>query len=1018
MPPKRKQESEMSESPPKRVTRARAKKDADTKPPTTRITTDSARASAQKKKAAPPKSSKRKAVVEEEDSEVANNVIIEEPPVEKPRKSRAKSKIAAAKISDKVEAEKDKTTQKAQSEKDVVVEKKDIPPKTRRGAKKPEVVQPPVATLIEEDVTKIAPPAKLTRGRPANITTKPATTRAKAAAAAAPKKKVKFDDAPQQDMDDKENKPLTLEPKKATVEKATGLRAKPIRKPAVRNATTRKKMATAVESTTEDKPSTEPSLPLSPKKVTQVAKAVSLGSEDELSEDKTPMRAMSKSPSKIPMSVNRDNGITASKLDLETMKAPLSPTKGTSPSKLSLSPRRPPPSPFKDALKDLPRRVDMGGRIAQSEFDASLSPPKSPLKESPKRVNLGDLGTQPIFRSTKTPVKASLFRSPARRPGGSSMKPPSTMPHIKSSSDVFMDDANIASTQTQRFKVQPFSAQKSNFRPFQAELAPRRPLEFHKATPTKYHQDIEKDAIGLLPEEKAISPATEPSYLAPDSPQDALGSGKTLRSQQEVLAPRSLRVQSSEYAEDASLDDEVSSLIEAEEPGADPNFREVDVGLVAEGMPSAKRDQAKRKSHISTVPSAFMMAPQVFRTSIEESDSEDELSSPCKMYSPTPLREFNVSSKDFATPETRVTAPNKIIPASSRQELTHKGASDSISFTPLVVQMSNWLASSPEKEKDSGKRGVFSSIGPKWSRSSFEPSAGNTGSPVKQSFFEDEMTFRDTLDDFIDEELDQTEEAQDNEAHIDLRASFDSQVSEDYGDENAVPNELVNGISLQEGRDETLTCTPAKVFQQQPREIHTVSKVPLRPAADDTPLIIPRKRSRSLAGPLSVISMPDRLSISRDSILSPILQDTNLSMNMLVGDPAAPDTPKTPQCGMDSALVTPGRTIRKAGISSVLKGAVVYVDVHTSEGADASGIFIDLLTQMGARCIKQWHWNPRASMVGGAEGSPTASPEAGASGNKIGITHVVYKDGGKRTLEKVRDSQGVVLCVGVGWVLE
>jgi hypothetical protein len=82
------------------------------------------------------------------------------------------------------------------------------------------------------------------------------------------------------------------------------------------------------------------------------------------------------------------------------------------------------------------------------------------------------------------------------------------------------------------------------------------------------------------------------------------------------------------------------------------------------------------------------------------------------------------------------------------------------------------------------------------------------------------------------------------------------------------------------------------------------------------------------------------------------------------------------------------------------------VDVHTSEGADASGIFVELLTQMGARCLKTWTWNPS---------SPSG---ADSSSNKIGITHVVYKDGGKRTLEKIREANGLVQCVGVSWVLE
>ncbi len=85
----------------------------------------------------------------------------------------------------------------------------------------------------------------------------------------------------------------------------------------------------------------------------------------------------------------------------------------------------------------------------------------------------------------------------------------------------------------------------------------------------------------------------------------------------------------------------------------------------------------------------------------------------------------------------------------------------------------------------------------------------------------------------------------------------------------------------------------------------------------------------------------------------------------------------------------------------LLRGAVVFVDVHTTEGADASGIFVELLTLMGARCVKSWAWNPAA------DGSA-----------KVGITHVVYKDGGKRTMEKVRQCAGLVQCVGVSWVLE
>ena len=134
-------------------------------------------------------------------------------------------------------------------------------------------------------------------------------------------------------------------------------------------------------------------------------------------------------------------------------------------------------------------------------------------------------------------------------------------------------------------------------------------------------------------------------------------------------------------------------------------------------------------------------------------------------------------------------------------------------------------------------------------------------------------------------------------------------------------------------------------------------------------------------------------------------------MDFDIGPPTATATPATAKSArtVKSAVPTPNRTPLKSVGGGVLHGAVVYVEVHTTEGADASGVYVDLLTQMGARCVREWRWNPRAS-IGGAEDS--------ANPSKVGITHVVYKDGGKRTLEKVRDTKGEVWCVGVRWVLE
>ena len=87
--------------------------------------------------------------------------------------------------------------------------------------------------------------------------------------------------------------------------------------------------------------------------------------------------------------------------------------------------------------------------------------------------------------------------------------------------------------------------------------------------------------------------------------------------------------------------------------------------------------------------------------------------------------------------------------------------------------------------------------------------------------------------------------------------------------------------------------------------------------------------------------------------------------------------------------------------------SLTFVGVHTTEGEDASGIFVELLTQMGAKYVKTWAWNPRSSL------SPVGGIDL-KEGKVDYDTHVVYKDGGVRTLEKIRLAGNTVKCVGVG----
>lgn len=212
--------------------------------------------------------------------------------------------------------------------------------------------------------------------------------------------------------------------------------------------------------------------------------------------------------------------------------------------------------------------------------------------------------------------------------------------------------------------------------------------------------------------------------------------------------------------------------------------------------------------------------------------------------------------------------------------------------------------------------------------------------------------------------------------------------------------------------------TPMKNKTNLTHTHHTVSKVPLKPEGEVSPLKMPRKRGRSLSITSPVRSSP-RL---RKSIFATKDDKPSHSPRKMpkLDDPTKPrlrpsnvgsEVTEQPQ-EVVSTAASPAKSPRKniTACSQVLQGTVVHVDVHTTEGEDASGIFIELLQQMGARCVKNWAWNPRSSLspVDGAE------PKEG----RVGISHVVFKDGGVRTLEKVRQAGGLVKCVGVGWVLE
>lgn len=1094
---------------------------------------------------------------------------IEEPALELPKETSKTKKTTTATTRTK------KATSKETTAQDAVSEEPQLPTKTRSRAtkapeKKPvEKAEPATrargrpkrtaAVQAEEAIEEMAdvamPPTRKTRARSSSNAEPPTDT---TVVATKPKtgvrKKVTFQDLPE---DDKENQPVSSRrgaAKKATTP-ATGMRAKPVRKPAAAAVT--KKTTTA----TKGKTSKATPRVLTPKKPTQINKQATPESEgeDELSGAKTPVRDLSLSPKR-----NAQLGARLSpvkKLDF-SQKLP-SPDRVLEPATL-LSPARRPAS-MKDAgstspLKESPRRFEVApvfpSAAEQSvNVAATLAPSlsQSVLQQSPKRVVLDPAAfSQSAMKPKNSSFKESLLKSPARRlfSPAKSRTPATSEKHLSAGTP---EDVAVSSH-------------------FRSSVSPKRSGRVHRMSDEELAEEL-KDAIDF-----------DQSILNVRSPL------KIKRVEPQVL----------HNADTPMLDDDLlPALQEAMEP-LESNVMDVERSISSVGSkegrePSVDRDTSSNETDedsstiIAKASRPKMSGPRLseilFRSArfgpADDSSSEDELAADM-----TPDRAPSLfrSSLTGATTRTRLStvAPSNL--------------SRDVGYTPLAAQMSGWLASSPEKKNIKKKEAVspFSPVAAQHidgevqisrqstpqqyksplaqvtsarstrTRKSAASSVGPT--PEKTSFFEEQMVSHDA-----DVHMENSNEAPASEAVLaaegeemgvqhpvqeqqletntatpddtviigegngelttDLinftnasdtaMADFatlaeeaeelappDSELQQSssetsvYGDENIAPTENAIGISepaapeldVTDGANADATDnneerasamqqehSASTVYQDEPgpspsppahgsiaaitpvrpdpnasRYANTiVSKVPLRPEGDVSPIKVAKKRSRSLstAGHNNAGSPPKRTQLTpvgklvprsltddgvffspdrriRSAAPSPAhttpgqttftaddfgdstldgLEVPEVEMEFDIGPPTATATPATTKSVKiaRSAAPTPSRTPLKVMGGGVLHGAVVYVEVHTTEGADASGVYIDLLTQMGARCVRDWRWNPRTSLGGDESASP-----------KVGISHVVYKDGGKRTLEKVRDAKGEVWCVGVRWVLE
>lgn len=965
------------DSPPKRITRARAAaKATGGAVKTTKIMTAAVKAKSAPAASASTRTAKRKTRPDDDEADLE--------PEDKPSPPKKATRGRPKKTSTEEEPASSAPTTRAA--------------RTTRTAK-------PTATRVTP--AEVAPgPARATRGRPRKATqpeppkptatasqTRPtrtrvaASTKTGASSTTQPtmKKSVKFQEP------DKENVEPTS--KKETV--ATGLKARPAKK---RGPAPASKPATQNTASGDKKP-------LSPKKVTQVSVCRDYESEDELAgSGYTPtIKQLQKSPVKPPnkshTSLDSDELQEADVADpdstMQVNEAILNPP-NLGLTSLASPARRMPASPFKDTMKSPARKIGpisfpgsalksankVPGSEAPTPFKSSL------LQSSAKRPPSPIKGLQPGLAQTshqpQSGFKASLLQSPAKR----------AMPGLKP----LLESRAIGS---EHLQGSPRGRHASNDSESAQKLRPSDKLLSEEDTLNGASED-DADELFMKPIAKIHFSGRLSAVLPRDADPD----------------------------DDTDLfDDEEDSASISAAPAVDQVVTEASEMLVNEpnGSPILK-DMSEASKSDTDEPIADEIVVQTGGVTSTPSPVKSSKKSSNQILAPQPnpsfeLREENLEcghgmdsdEDDDSHLQTMAT------PTTASLAVSQGNRRSTLGFTALAEQFGAWSATSPAKTP--GGKMLGEPVAPVESAGQASKDTVPSMSPVDVNFFEDEMhvsydggrpeesektdqqehvaasevddpIFDDVM--MVDEDINLVNEA--NELSLmepkapSVQDDTLSDASQEYADENDVPVDP----RMEEQRQ--VPVTPIRPVQQ--KFFHTTTKVPLKPAAEPTPSPL-KKRSFSASRvapkrPTASASGTGQLSRSPGKALG----DRITSM------PATPRGTDASNADLLSTIGSPARTPRRDLNPTLLRGAVVHVDVHTKEGADASGIFVELLTNMGARCVKTWHWNP------------DGSTNDDSSSNKVGITHVVFKDGGKRTLEKVRRSNGLVQCVGVSWVLD
>ncbi|RDL31014.1 uncharacterized protein BP5553_09803 [Venustampulla echinocandica] len=973
--------NDQPQSPPKRITRARAAaKTTDAGVKTTRIATASAKAKLIRTTSVSASTSTSRAKrktraddVQEHEEEHGDMDELAQPQPTRTTRGRPK-KVAVGPELGKRKEEIPTVVRptRGRPKKPLVDVPASEPPRSTRG--RPKKIDAPA----EEAIVVEEPPKRAIRTRAATVTKAPAR-----------KKTVKFDEP------DKENMvppaPNT-EGKANGAQTATGLRARPMRKATVTATRATRGQAKALE----EEP--EKSSPLSPKKATQIATAKQKASDDELATDENaPMMPLMKSPVKPPGSIFGVSKKLEFSNSLSTHTAMAPATQHLGGSMMSSPARRPPPSPFKDSLRESPQKMTLG--------DSMIPPPFKPSLPAPSMA-------------TNSAFKASLLQSPARRPQSPIKTTEAGSPSRSGNSNPFLAATPKAGT----FKMSRFTTPRT---------VNKSALRANQMGPPPSGLKVASDR-NLATDYQSTLPVASPSRMQ--------FSGRL-----SSIVPREA---DPAFAASASAVKAAESHYAENEPASEA----MNVGNTES---VAAEESMKTQDILSPIaPSGYTSGAFNLRSESDnpfpDSDSEDELtSSPCN-YSTRRLETFKPSSPSF-TSSPSIPTPCMAIHKTPKAAKAQQGLDDlqsypavTIGFTPLAQQLNDWMTSTPDKPEAANLgAGSTAPTYAKIQRLSTETESTSPSSTIKNNFFDDEMSVREEVlgDGFlatsetrlpeqrIDEvdlssaELDEEDLALAHEAddmslvelddvelddHLGPDAKIAepamSEASQEYGDENEIPiDPALMAPPLPPVPTPPSFATPKRILSE--RVCHTVSKVPLKPAAEITRIRpSPKKRSLSISRP--PVQRPSSTLQRNNTVISYSpskgkLRTPAKTPSREVAMAGVSSSQENDDAALWSTLGTPARTPRRDVNIALLSGAVVFVDVHTTEGADASVLFTELLTQMGARCVKTWNWSGK-----------------GDDRAKIGITHIVFKDGGRKTLQKAREAGSVVSCVGVGWVLD